>query len=98
MKNQISILSALVLASAVFAFSATAGETAPCKEIKSACEAGGFVKGGHKKDGKGLFRDCMKKIMAGETVPGITVTPEQVSACKAKKEKHVAAKAAKPST
>ncbi len=96
MKNntRLSILSVLVLASSLVAFSASAG-TSPCKDIKAACEAGGFTKGGHKKDNKGLYIDCMKKIMAGETVPGVSVTADQVTACKAKKEKHQAAKAAK---
>ncbi len=100
MKNEtrLSILSAFILASSLVAFSASAGETGPCKQIKAACEAGGFVKGGHKKDGKGLYVDCMKKIMAGETVPGVTVTPDEVTACKAKKDKHAAAKAAKAAT
>jgi hypothetical protein len=100
MKNEtrLSILSVLVLASSLVAFSASAGTT-PCKDIKSACEAGGFTKGGHKKDNKGLYKDCMQKVMAGETVPGVTVTADQVTACKAKKEKHHAAKeAAKPAT
>lgn len=95
MKNRNSILSAFVIASSL-AFSAGATESKPCKEIRAACEAGGFVKGNHKKDGKGLYKDCLQKILAGEAVAGVTVTPDQVSACKAKKEKRDAAKAAKP--
>ncbi len=58
----------------------------PCKEIKSACEAAGFVKGGHKEK-KGLHMDCMKKIMNGESVEGVSVDSAKVSACKEKKEK-----------
>jgi len=60
----------------------------PCKEIKSACESAGFVKGGHKDKGKGLWKDCIEKLMAGESVAGVSVTPDKVAACKAKKEKH----------
>jgi len=88
MKNEskLTLLSALVLASSLVAFSAGASDK-PCKEIHAACEAGGFTKGGHKKDNKGLFKDCLQKILAGETVAGVTVTPEQVAGCKAKKEK-----------
>ena len=93
---KISILSLVLIASAMTAFSAGAGDQ-PCKDIKAACEAGGFTKGGHKKDNKVLYADCMKKIMAGETVPGVTVSADQVTACKAKKDKHAAAKAAKSS-
>jgi hypothetical protein len=32
--------------------------------------------------------DCMKKVMNGETVAGVSITPEKVAACKEKKEKH----------
>lgn len=98
-QSKLSLLSLAVLASSLVAFSAAhAGETGPCKQIKAACEAGGYVKGNHKKNGKGLFVDCMKKIMAGEAVEGVSVPADEVAACKAKKEKHAAAKAAKPAS
>ncbi len=57
----------------------------PCKKIKDACVAAGFEKGKHKEK-KGLKMDCMKPIMNGETVAGVTVSPEDLSACKEKKE------------
>ena len=93
MKNQIKLplFALLLVATSSFAVSAFA-EEAPCKQIKAACEAGGFVKGGHKNDGKGLFKDCMKKILAGESVAGVTVPADEVAACKAKKEKRNSAK------
>ena len=85
----------LVLASA-FALVASiasvqAADSKPCKTIKAACEAAGFVKGGHK-TGKGLFKDCMKPIMAGTTVPGVTVPADEVQACQAKKAKRASKK------
>lgn len=60
----------------------------PCKQIAQACMQAGFVKGGHK-DGatKGLKMDCMKPIMDGQAVAGVTVSPETVSACKEKRAK-----------
>lgn len=67
----------------------------PCKEIKEACEAGGFKKGGHKEGGKGLHVDCMKKLMDGETVAGVTIDAAKLSACKERKVEHKAKKAAK---
>jgi hypothetical protein len=97
MKNEskLSLLSLAVLASSLFAFAAHAEEkTHPCKRIRAACEAGGYVKGMHKKNGKGLFKDCMQKIMAGESVEGVSVPAEEVAACKARKDKHAAKKAA----
>jgi hypothetical protein len=82
------VLTVLVLSAALTSFGAHADNQGPCREIRSACEAGGFTKGGHK-DGKnkGLFKDCMKKVMNGEKVEGVTIAPEQISACKDKKEK-----------
>lgn len=72
-------------------------ESQPCKEIKAACEAGGYTKGGHKpktNSFKGLYKDCILKIRDGQAVEGVTVPPETVAACKAKKEKRAARKAA----
>lgn len=84
-----------VLVPSFSALSANAAESKPCKEIKAACEAGGFVKGAHK-EGKGLYKDCLKKIIGGETVAGVTVAPELIAACKAKKGKHGSPKSEKP--
>lgn len=93
MKNQIKLplFALLFVASSSFAFSVFA-EEGPCKQIKTACEAGGFVKGAHKKDGKGLFKDCMKKVLDGKSVAGVTVPAEVVAECKARKEKKHSAK------
>ncbi len=79
------IVSVLV-ASSVFA-EGDHEKSKPCLEIKKACEAGGFVKGDHK-DGKGLYKDCVQKLANGETVAGVSVTPDMVSACKQKREEH----------
>lgn len=78
------------------ALSASADEVGPCKQIKAACEAGGFVKGAHKTTGKGLYKDCLQKIIAGSPVEGVSVSAETIAACKAKKEKRAAVKQAKP--
>ena len=61
----------------------------PCKEIKEACEAAGFVKGGAK-EGKGLWMDCIAPIMQGTTakksvLPLPAVDPKIIAACKQKK-------------
>jgi len=96
---KLSLLSLALLASSLVAFSAHAEEKShPCKALHAACEAGGYVKGAHKKNGKGLFKDCLKKLMAGESVEGVTVPSDEVAACKAKKDKRAAKKAAAAST
>ncbi len=56
----------------------------PCKSIQAACEAAGFARGRHE-EGKGLFLDCMKPLLAGQSVPGVTVSSAQIDACKAVK-------------
>jgi hypothetical protein len=61
----------------------------PCHNIKTACEAAGFVKGQHKQ-GKGLWKDCMDKLAKGEAVPGVAAEKTEVEACKAKHMEHKA--------
>ena len=61
----------------------------PCMRIKKACEGAGFVKGGHKKDAKkGLYKDCMEPIMAGQTVAGVKIEAADIDKCKEKKAHH----------
>lgn len=60
----------------------------PCKKIVEACTAAGFVKGGHKPkkgENKGLWKDCVNQIVAGQTVAGVTVEPTVIEECKAKR-------------
>ncbi|MGZ3688578.1 MAG: hypothetical protein ACXWP5_11415 [Bdellovibrionota bacterium] len=57
----------------------------PCKKIRVACENANYFRGAHERDGKGLFKDCMKPIMAGKSVEGVTVSADDVAACKAKR-------------
>lgn len=57
----------------------------PCDEIKRACEAAGFRRGGHqpkKNQRRGVFRDCMKKVLNGDSVKGVQVSADKIIACK----------------
>ncbi|MBS1985310.1 MAG: hypothetical protein JST16_14170 [Bdellovibrionales bacterium] len=75
----------LVLLSGVMGSAAMANHhEGPCKKVVEACEAGGFVKGGHK-EGKGLWKDCVANVVDGKAVPGVTVDAPTVAACKAKR-------------
>jgi hypothetical protein len=56
----------------------------PCKQIVQACESAGYTKGDHK-DGKGLYKDCVRPIKSGKSIAGVTVDPKAVQACVAKK-------------
>lgn len=76
-------LAALILSQNSFAKE----EKHACVKILKACKEAGYTKGGHKTK-KGLFADCMKPIMAGETVTGVNgISPEEVQTCKAKHDK-----------
>jgi hypothetical protein len=66
-------------------FAAGGGE--PCKHILAACEAAGFAKK-HHKEKKGLFKDCLQPILAGSSVAGVTVSPDDVKACNDRKARH----------
>lgn len=60
-------------------------EEGPCKKVMDACKAADFAKGDHKMK-KGLFKDCMQPILAGQSVPGVTIEADAVAACKAIKD------------
>jgi hypothetical protein len=61
----------------------------PCKQIEAACKGAGFTKGDHK-NGKGLWKDCIKPIMTGGSVAGVTVDATVVQACQARRAAHAA--------
>ena len=65
-------------------------ELPQCASIAKACEAAGFHPGDHKKNGKGLWVDCVGAIAHGKTVAGVTATQDEAKACSeaAKAEHH----------
>lgn len=78
-----AILFSIVMA---LSFSATAEvipTEGPCKRVKEACEAAGYLPGQHNQ-GKGLWMNCMNKLKNGKTVPGVNASASDVEACKAK--------------
>ena len=85
MKTALLTLLVLTLAiPAAFAEVTTAanGESKdhPCVKIQQACNAAGFAKGGAK-ERKGLFANCVKPILDGQDVPGVTVDAATIQAC-----------------
>jgi hypothetical protein len=59
----------------------------PCAPIVKACREAGFKPGAFK-EGKGLWKDCVAKLIGGEKVDGVSASfsAEQLAACKAKQE------------
>ncbi len=91
-----SLVMALVLMGSVSAFAGGQGnggghdhgaKNHPCQKVKAACEAAGFKQGGHAEQ-KGLWKDCVDPVMEGKSVAGVTVSADDISACKIKKETH----------
>ena len=57
----------------------------PCRKMMDACKSADFAKGDHTRK-RGLFKDCMQPLLAGQAVPGVTVPSDVVAACKKIKE------------
>ncbi|HEX7672574.1 MAG TPA: hypothetical protein VF412_00315 [Bdellovibrio sp.] len=83
-----SLIATMIVLGSVSAFAQGAPKgDHPCKQILSACESAGFVKGEHKEK-KGLYKDCMQPVLAGQSVAGVTVGSDVIAACNAKKAAH----------
>ncbi len=60
-----------------------AAEGKPCATIAKACLDAGFVR--MATQGKQFWHDCMKPLILGQTVSGVTVDPSVVQTCRANK-------------
>lgn len=77
--TMMSISLAILMSSTAFA----QVNNKPCMNIAAACEKAGFRISGP--SGKSIWPDCVKPILAGQTVNGVTPNPADVQACKEKK-------------
>lgn len=59
----------------------------PCKALKQACKAAGFYRHGHK-EGKGIYKDCIKPLLDNQSVPGVSIAPDDIKNCQAKLNAH----------
>jgi hypothetical protein len=53
----------------------------PCKNLETACEAGGFKKHGHQK-GNGIWNACMAPLLQGTAVKGVSASSADIEGCK----------------
>jgi hypothetical protein len=91
-RNLVAFTLALSMAAPLASAEVHESKDGPCKRIVTACEAAGFVKGGHKsKDHpkKGLWKDCFRPIITGQKVEGVTVDAKDIQGCSAKKSEHL---------
>ncbi len=76
--NKLTVFIALVFLSLTAL--AEAKQARPCKVVIDACKQAGFTEK-KSKNGKATRADCVLPIVAGKSVEGVSVTPEDVSAC-----------------
>lgn len=81
------IVAAAFSTQTIFANYQDASNSHPCKMIAQACLAGGFVRSGAAN--KKFWHDCMKPILMGQTVQGVTVDPATVKNCRVNKIDHL---------
>lgn len=81
MKRVQTVLSLTVLFSALTAFGEKPVDSPACSAAVKACEAAGYEPGDHKKNGKGLWVDCIHAIAKGKTVAGVSVSQADAKAC-----------------
>lgn len=78
------ILAAILSTQSVFAddMSSYAGSSKPCADIVNACLSAGFTR---ESPDKKFWQDCMKPILLGKTVSGVTVDAGAAKACRTTK-------------
>lgn len=76
------LLTAMLMAQPVFADEDMSSDSKPCKMIVKACLNAGYAK---KSEGKQFWKDCMKPVVLGKTVKGVSVDANDVKACRAAK-------------
>ena len=86
-KMDIFLISIIFFAQNVFAnvgdMPTAAAEDSPCASIATACSTAGFVR--TDVAGKQFWQDCMKPVILGKLVPGVTVDAATVQSCRMSK-------------
>ena len=77
-------LSGLAVAVLVGPATGASGDDSACRRIEDACKAAGFAKGSHTK-GKKLGQDCVKPIINGQVISGVTADAATVKDCGAER-------------
>ena len=85
-KYSFAVLLALFIAQPAFADMDMSDDPA-CATIAKSCQDAGYT--GHGTEAKQFWKDCMKPLVMGKTVDGVTVDPKDASACRAAKIKHM---------
>ena len=81
----ILMLMAMLAAQQVFAAGSASDQS--CSTIADACLAAGFVK--TESTTKGIWHDCMRPVILGKTVTGVSINATVVKSCRADKIKEL---------
>ena len=81
----ILMLMAMLAAQQVFAAGSASDQS--CSTIADACLAAGFVK--TESTTKGIWNDCMRPVILGKTVSGVSINASVVKSCRADKIKEL---------
>ena len=74
----LSAVISLILSQSIFA---DMDDTKACKNIAQACKTAGYTKANDMK----FWKNCMKPVLHGQTVKGVTVDANDVSSCRSDK-------------
>ena len=83
------MLMAVIASQQVFADN----DSRSCQTVAQACKAAGYT-GERNNESKKFWQDCMKPILQGQTVNGVTVDPTAVQTCRTDKIAEMRKKAA----
>lgn len=73
------VLGAFIVAQPVFASDDMGADNMSCKMIVKSCLDAGYTR--HEGEGKQFWQDCMKPVITGKQVTGVTVDSKDVKAC-----------------
>ena len=82
-KPLILLATAMLMVQPVFADDDMDSQDKACVTVVKACLDAGYTRDGA--EGKQFWKDCMKPVMLGKTVSGVTVDAKDVKACRTAK-------------
>ena len=86
-KYALVLLSTMLIVQPVFADEDMSSDFKPCKAIVKACKEAGYER--HGSHDKNFWKDCMKPLILGKTVSGVSVDDKDIKACRTGKIKRL---------
>ncbi len=78
----LAVAAQMILSSSIALAVKDGSDVPACAGVTDVCMKAGYEPGEHKKDGKGLWMDCVVPVAHGKTVAGVTgITQAAAHAC-----------------